>query len=227
MSALVTSGACNTLDAFYMLCAADSQAAGLNWINTGFPMVPVNSPTFTADQGYQGDGSTSYLNTKYNAVTDATFFSQNNACIGATAVTNSNAAGLEFGYSNASNPACTGGFRNSSDLSVMAINHSTASLDASVSQTDSRFVLIGSRTGGSVATTYKNGSSIASSVVAATGSPNGELYVCARNNAGTPDCSTKRIAHFMVGGSMDATMAAAVSAAIKAYVNGCTPGLLP
>lgn len=62
------------LDLLHVLAAASSDAALVNWKNPGtFSLTAVNSPTFTADRGYTGDGSTSYLTTgtAHNALTAA------------------------------------------------------------------------------------------------------------------------------------------------------------
>lgn len=59
-------GLWNKLDALWLMAAHDAQAAGLNLISSNYTLSPVNSPTFTVDRGYQGNGTTSYLNTGIN-----------------------------------------------------------------------------------------------------------------------------------------------------------------
>lgn len=63
VKALKTAGVWTKLDALYLTAAADAQAGQRNWIADAFNLTPVNSPTFTADRGYAGNGSSSYLNT--------------------------------------------------------------------------------------------------------------------------------------------------------------------
>ncbi len=49
-----------------VFAAHDEQAARLNWIDpTAGNFTAVNSPTFTTDEGFTGDGTTSYLNSAY------------------------------------------------------------------------------------------------------------------------------------------------------------------
>lgn len=68
IKALKASGDWSELDVFWMLAAADSQAARLNWKDPSFSaLVGVNSPTFTADKGFKGDGSSSRLTFAYDA----------------------------------------------------------------------------------------------------------------------------------------------------------------
>ncbi len=63
---LKAAGVWTKLDALYVLAAANSNAALLNWVSTSFNLTATNSPTFTADRGYTFDGSTNYLATGIN-----------------------------------------------------------------------------------------------------------------------------------------------------------------
>ncbi len=64
VSVLKGFGVWSKLDGLWLTAAADSQAAAINWVDPGtYDLTAVNSPTFTADRGYQGDGATSYLDT--------------------------------------------------------------------------------------------------------------------------------------------------------------------
>jgi len=63
--ALKAAGVWAKLDALYLLAAHDAQAARLNWVGSSFTLAAVNSPGFTADRGYAGDGATSYLDSGF------------------------------------------------------------------------------------------------------------------------------------------------------------------
>lgn len=63
IGALLDAGVWQKLDALYVMAAADSQAARLNWIADQYNLTAVNSPTFTVDSGYTGNGTSSYLST--------------------------------------------------------------------------------------------------------------------------------------------------------------------
>lgn len=55
-------------------------AARTSFVNPSSTIITaVNSPTFTANQGYQGNGSTSYLNTNYNPSTQGVKYTLSNA----------------------------------------------------------------------------------------------------------------------------------------------------
>lgn len=65
--ALKAGGVWAKLDVLYMLAAADGQAALVNWRNPGtYNGTAVNSPTFTADMGYTGNGSSAKISTGFN-----------------------------------------------------------------------------------------------------------------------------------------------------------------
>ena len=78
---LKTAGVWDKLDVFYVFATdGDSDYATLNWkAPSSHQTTKVNSPTFTADSGFTGDGSSSYLDTNFTISTDATNYSQNNA----------------------------------------------------------------------------------------------------------------------------------------------------
>lgn len=66
IKALKTAGVWAKLDALYLTAAADAQAGQRNWVQDLFNLTPVSSPTFTADRGYAGNGSSSYLSMGIN-----------------------------------------------------------------------------------------------------------------------------------------------------------------
>jgi len=82
INSLIVSGVWRQLDALYVMAAADSQAARLNWKADFFNLTAVSSPTFTADRGYAGDGVASYLDTGYTLSTSNGRYTQNVASMG-------------------------------------------------------------------------------------------------------------------------------------------------
>jgi hypothetical protein len=92
---LKAAGIWSECDLLYVLAAADSQAASLNWVNPAgsFNLTSTNSPSFTADMGYAGDGSTSYLSTGWAPSTNGVNYTQNNASLFLWSVNNDRADG--------------------------------------------------------------------------------------------------------------------------------------
>lgn len=98
--ALKTGGIWAKLDCLWLMAAADAQAARLNWIADLYNLTAVSSPTFTADRGYQGDGSSSYLDTGA-APSALTKFLQDDASLAVWCRTNGNGLGIGRGTSGA------------------------------------------------------------------------------------------------------------------------------
>ena len=71
-------------DRLYIHGLSNSVAARTSLANPTSTMITaVNTPTFTANQGYTGNGTTSYLDTNYNPSTGGVKFTLNNASFGA------------------------------------------------------------------------------------------------------------------------------------------------
>ena len=81
------------LDLLYVMAAADSQAAGLNWKSPGTFALSVSggTPTFTADRGYTGNGASS-LTTGWDAATNKISYAQDSAHIGGRSRTSATTA---------------------------------------------------------------------------------------------------------------------------------------
>jgi hypothetical protein len=70
------------LDTFAVFATdGDSDFALIDWKRLS-DYTAINSPTFTTNQGFQGDGTSAYINTNYNAQTDGTNYTVNNASTG-------------------------------------------------------------------------------------------------------------------------------------------------
>lgn len=85
------SGSSGTLDVLYIFATNTTTTADLNLCSTSFTASPVNSPTFAADLGYTGDGSTSYVNSNYTASTNAINYAQNSAILFVWSLSNARA----------------------------------------------------------------------------------------------------------------------------------------
>jgi len=81
---LKSSGAFSILDLFYIWAQdGDSDMATINLIDPdNFQATKVNSPTFTENLGFKGNGTNSYINSNFNPVVNAGNYTLNNASIG-------------------------------------------------------------------------------------------------------------------------------------------------
>lgn len=95
--ALKNAGCWALLDMLHVMAAADSQAAGLNWMSTSFPLTPVNAPTFTADRGYTFNGTTQECTTGFAPSVNGVQLQRNSAHIGDFALTAGASTGFDYG----------------------------------------------------------------------------------------------------------------------------------
>lgn len=187
----------------------------------------VNTPTFTANQGYAGNGSTSYINTTFNPSTDGSAYTQNSAHMmlyNRTART-----------SGAGSPSNCGTFNGSTILSHITpyggsdaqggLNDLTPVTVAY--QADASGCWIISRTSSSAQALYRAGASIASSGASnSVGINNLAVFVGGLNNSGSLGFATAdQHAAFSAGGALDATEAANLNTRIEAYMDALGTGV--
>jgi hypothetical protein len=80
---LKTAGVWSKLDIFYVFATdGDSDFASINWKDpNNFEITEVNSPNFTPNQGFEGNGTSAYLDTNWNITNDSVNWLQNDAGI--------------------------------------------------------------------------------------------------------------------------------------------------
>jgi len=83
ISGLVADGVWAQLDWFVLMAAQSEQEGRLNAVNPAKALTAVNSPTFTTDRGYSGDGATSYLDFNELGNAAGNLLSLNSATAGA------------------------------------------------------------------------------------------------------------------------------------------------
>lgn len=95
--ALVDAGVWSRLDLLHMLAAHDSQAARINWVAPVYDLAAYNSPLFTANRGFKGDGAAAYMDaTGYNPNATASRLSLNDASLGLWVLTPSAGTGIDL-----------------------------------------------------------------------------------------------------------------------------------
>ncbi len=98
-SAIASAVTWNKLSLFYMLAAADTGAAYINWASPGtFKLTETGTGTFTADRGYTPDGAASYLDTGWDASNNGgSVYAQSDAHIGVFLLSDSVSTASDFG----------------------------------------------------------------------------------------------------------------------------------
>lgn len=158
----------------------------------------INAPTFTPYKGYQGNGSTQYLDTNFNPATQGVKYTLNNASLGVYSLTNLSATQLEIGAVSVGDQAILDirdGNRFYSGLNEPATNINSNNLN-------STGLYIGNRLSSTSVNQYKNGLLTQSGANPSNQIPNLNIYLLCINVNLVPNLfSTRRIALSFLGSS--------------------------
>lgn len=213
-AALMEAGVYSKLDAFYIFAQYDEQAALQNWVADQYNSNPVNSPTFTVDRDYVGNGTSSYLDSQFNPSTAvAPHFVQNSAYFGAWSRTAGALAGSSAGYFDGTK-GVTLQPRDGSNNTVGRINQAAAA-SALGTATDGSGLFSVSRSASNVLRIARNGTNTGTGTTVSTTVANGTLRF---GNFGTASYSTLRFAAGIIGSNITQPEEAAMYAAILAYM---------
>lgn len=207
----------NKLDVLQIYAAADSQAASLNWITPGSNTVTTsNSPTFTADRGYAGNGTNSFVNTNFTP-SNGTKVAQNDCSYSIWSRTTTEYANTGNGGVDSVARRFSFNPRNTTD---QYIYHLAEGAGTTLSgSTDGTGLYTGVRTAASVTAAYRNGSSIGTGSATSGGRTTVPLYMCAFNNNGTASSFvTRQYALFSMGQARTANEEADFYNAVQAYM---------
>jgi hypothetical protein len=215
------------IDRFWFPAVHEQGAsARLDWkspATVGRRLTEVNTPSWTAYQGYTGDGSTSYLNTNFTPSTDGVNYTQNSACagvwvrtVGPTSASRAY-AGLNDGFTQQ-----TAIIRRADGSSWQAVGpNDTTSINATTLSQSATGLLVANRSGASARQVYRNGSSEASDTQASVGLPAFDLYLLARNSSGTAGLfSDGQISAAFVAASLNATEQANLHTRLNTLITG-------
>lgn len=207
------------LDIGHLLAAHDQQAAKLDIIDAGgagaFNLTAVNAPGFTVDQGFAGDGATSYLASTW-APNAGVNFTQNNAAMGFWSRTsgqqtnNALGSGTGAGYLLKS--------RSTSDLLNYRLNDASTQTLGAV--TDGSGLVAVERTGVNATQGYRNGVAIGAAGAATSAAPSSVALNFDRANS---LFSAVQGAAIFAGASLGAAGQASLYAALQATMNAIGP----
>lgn len=204
------------LDLFQVYAAHSDQAARLNWKNPGVTFTAVNgtvAPQFTADRGFKGAGTNSYLDTGYDPSTGAINFAQNSGMLAAWSRTSTQESASSVGSYDGSKGVSIC-FRSTSNASQGRLNQAAALSGGSVSNGSGLFAV--DRSASNALVIRRNAALVASGVTASTTIATGTIKVGLITGAGTP--STCEVALVIVGPSLSAGEHQDLFAAANAYM---------
>jgi hypothetical protein len=211
------------LDILYVVAAHAAQPARLNWKNpTGpFNLAAISAPTFTVDRGYEGNGTTSYLDTGWAPIGGVQFL-LNSAHLAGWSLSSGAADGNQRLIGNLTSG--TGRTvlipRAAGDEFFTFINDATGPVAIPCANRDGFFV--SNRSGASAREFYRNGTSLGSDAVASTDRNTSQLLF----DRDTTIFSTMQVAHGSAGASLSAGQVSDYYEALLTYmlaVGAATP----
>jgi hypothetical protein len=217
--ALSGAAGCGTvLDGIYILATNTTATANLNLCGTSFGLTTSAAPTFSADHGYTGNGTTQFLDTGFNPSTAGGRSTLNSSSLGVYTLTNraSNST-VQAGVADATAFSYVGVFQGGN--AAVDVNGFTFSPGSAVSA--SQGLTAGSRTVSGSIDSYKNASSTSLGTItdASTNLPNRSYYICGYNNAGTLTSPTSdQIAAAFFGAGITGAQFLLLSNRINAYM---------
>lgn len=222
--ALVAAGVWAKLDALYVFAAHDAQAALLNWINpAAFEATAANSPTFTEDEGYAGNGTDSYVDTNCNSGL-TTHYTQNSACFGIwTRVVGDNAGGEQRRHGWLDGDAAVGcyisSFSGGDPLQGAAANINGAFDNKITVEIGGTGLWVGNRSAADAVQLYHDGQEAQTGTTASVAIEAFDFWLGTRNfGNGSNQSSNEQFSAALIGGSLDATQQLALHNALLAYM---------
>lgn len=228
---LIAAGVWVKLDLFYLF-AQYSNGAGealLNWVDPGTfdaTLHGTSDPTFASLEGFTGDAVDAYINTNWQAKTDAVKMSQNDAAFGVYCRTASLADKIFGVFDGDYSTNLRLGLANSGGTLSYYINSSGS---ASVGSMTSAGFFVINRTGASAVEAFKNGSSIDTDTTAAAAQmPDRDFLILAYTNfvTGPASFDNRQISMFFAGSSLTSDDVTALTNAIETYMDSNGKGVI-
>jgi hypothetical protein len=199
---LKSAGVWSKLDTFAMFATnGNSSFALIDWKRLS-QYTAVNSPTFTTNQGFNGNALSSYINTNYNAVTNATNYTLNSASVGAYLF--ENATG-DFAYIGALVlPNAFSALVPNRNSNLTRLNDSGSAFPSTnITETG---LICANRTNSTTVNIYKNGILHDSKSESTTALPNTNFYALAWSLGGSPgQLTNKKVSCVFTGGDLTST----------------------
>jgi hypothetical protein len=213
--ALKAAGVWSLLDAVWFMAAHDEQAGRLNWKDpASFTLSEQGVITFTVDRGWQGNGTTGYLNTGWIPATHGVNYQQNDASAGGfvqLAVLGGLGGALSGGLTGPILQVLRGDGNRINSLFVAGTGLAPA--------ISSEGFYVTRRTASDAQQMLTNGTIDATNTAASSTRPAVALYIGARNNNGTADLfSQNRLAMFFTAAAMSAAQQLSLYNTTQAYM---------
>ncbi len=214
--ALKDGGVWDLLLVLHILAAADAQASLINWKTPGtFNATLVSTPTFTADRGYTGNGTTTALSSAFVPSTNGgAIYVQNSAHASVRSLSDiaGNNANRPIGMASVTSPRVLVNTRNAANQLGTILNSGGGGANVALATTLGHFIV--SRTAAAVTQRYHNGAAQGTSVDASTGLPTDTIHYL----RDATNFAAMQIASASIGGALDDSHAATLYNAELAYM---------
>ena len=204
------------MDALYLMVAHNEQAACLNWIQDAYDLTPMNGPTFAVDQGYTGNGSSTYLDTGFNPATAVgAKFSQNSGHLSVWSNTSAQGSGNQVEIGNANS---TIQCRNNLNEARHRLNSGTSGGVGDI--TEGKGLYVTSRTGplSSDNKLYKNGELILSDSSLSQAPDSSSIFILGRTGSlQATSYSSRQVSVASIGGGLTQQQVIDFSTALSIY----------
>ncbi len=209
-------------DRIWLHASENAQQATIDIVNLGVATL-VNAPTFTASQGYAGNGTSSYLDSSYSPTVNGVNFTRNDASVSSYCRTSrtSGAGGSNIGLHDA---ASSGNMTALFTYSTGVVNYdvSNAQFSAQVANANAQGMYTAVRTGASAQAVYKssNSTALGTNTTSSIALANLNFFILARNQNATPvNFLSDQVAITTIGGSMtNGTNVAQFQTDLNAYM---------
>ncbi len=218
INGLVSDGVFSLLDALYIFATNTTTTANLNLISTSFGLTGATPPTFIADQGYTGNGTTQFLDTGFIPSSSGVAYTLNNASVGVYDLTNV-AGGTSHNTigANDGNQVFIANNQNASQT-FFGVNDSFPSVTG---PNTTQGFWVATRTSSSVQAVYRNGNTTAlgTDATASSALPTVSIYIMAKNQSGSGTAfSNNQLSAAFIGGGLSAAQQQLISNRINAYM---------
>lgn len=123
-----TDGDVLLLDRFWIFAQEVQGYSTISIVNpSSTALTEVNTPTWTANQGYTFDGSSEFLDTNYTPSTDGVNWTLNSASMGLYIMSNADGVYIDIGATSAASAKASYNYSRAGNLTYQAINKSAGS----------------------------------------------------------------------------------------------------
>jgi hypothetical protein len=212
---LKAQGLWTKIDRLWLFAAENNQSARVDLVGRVTATV-VNSPTFTADRGYAGNGTSSYINTGYNPFSNGVAWQLNSAHLGAYN-RSIRTDGLSYVDAGANDGVAFAHVYSRLSGGRSGVINDTSGI-GTTSPNSSGFGLV-TRTGVTANELFYNGVSVGANATASIKAPAVPVFVFARNDGGSPGfLSADQMAALTCGGGLSPAEALAYYNTIQAHM---------